>query len=110
MQNEKVVTDLVIRLGHDGLKARRMPNMDEILEDLVTSAGHYYVLENPMKMVENLVPGVDVNIKKELSRFVSQSLIAWGYKYLMKKPVNPADVMMKQLLVQGSEMVWNQLK
>lgn len=101
--------DFAFLQGHDIIKERSLPKVDGIIENAVIAGGWNMLARKPTEQAERFIPIADQMIKKEIMKFGGEVSIALLYRWLMGKDKSLGNLMLKQMLAQGSQMIVNKL-
>lgn len=105
----QALQDYAFLQGHDIIKERSLPKFAGIAENAVIAGGWNMIAYEPTKQLERFLPIADQMIKDEILKFAGESAIALLYRWMTGKERSLGNIMLKQMLAQGSQMVVNKL-
>jgi len=103
------IEDTVFYSIYDGVKAKKFPDGADILENSVVGLGYNFLLSDPMKMIDKFIPDGSRKYSNDLAKFMGQSFLFYLYGAMYKKNEPLTQILIKQLLVQGAELVYKQV-
>ena len=110
MQTQKSIEGIISRSIVDGVKDKKIPTLKQFTENAVISLGYNFAVMKPMESLDKTIPFIPDPYKNEIIRFLGESVISYGYKYLMGEPRVVSQIMLKQALIQGGEMIYKEIK
>jgi len=102
------ITDIIFLTGHDVIKRRGMPSQKELIENGITAFGYNLVLKDPLKTLDKFA--INMQYKDQFVKFLGQSAILYGFKYLSGESPQLGPILIKTLLVNGAEIVYKQMQ
>jgi len=104
------IMDFGFYSGYDAIKKRGIPDMDQFLENGVSGLGYNFLVKDQVKRFDYIFPGETRPFGDMILKFGGQLAIIYLWRWGMKKGSKSiGDIILKQLISQGSQEVFKKV-
>ncbi len=95
---------------HDGIKMRALPfKQDQLMENAFVSFGYNMIAKQPLMQLRRWIPETSAPLGDEIIKFFGEMAGFYSYRWLMGKSAPLGNLMLKQLLSQGSQYIMKEI-
>jgi len=109
MNIQDSLVDFGFYSAHDAIKKKGLPDMKQLGENFAVPLGWHMIFKTPLKQLETMIPTVGSEYMDEVTKFLGEVSLMYGWRWAMGKDKSVTPILLKQLLTQGGQIVWNQV-